>query len=426
MSTNEDGFNVRPDDEDVADANDREWDEEPETPPASAGSWEEPHQRSSARPIPPDAAFTRESPPEEARPAEEEPTIAPGIMIGATMSGKTTLLLAIGRACHLIDDESLELEFVPDERTGELMKEATERITGKKRGPDATVGKPDNYPFWIRVSAKPKSFWEHPLDTDLYMVMSDGAGEYLLPAEDMDVASNQWRNELISIAQNATSIIFCIDVTAPSATILEKELPLLLSKITVPRTVDIEFTTQQRFQNWFHQRLNRVRRWFRRPLVPPLRTKRSKPCLSVERFLLLLTQVDKLCYKMDNPARYAGLIDPVEQARDLLGIPLLNSIRSALKPGAAFAVGVNSAWGFRPDGEPFADPDGTPINLADESGEDILKRWTPFGIRDAIYFIATGRCRGTVKQLTRKDLELARGLEPLPFSFRKTSEHIEV
>jgi hypothetical protein len=428
MSANEDEFNFRTDANDYADANDMEGEASPEEARASGGApdplpWEDPEQQTHVRPAPPDVTYApRERPEEPAPAAQQEHNIAPSIMIGPSRSGKTTLLLAIGRACHLAEDADLELEFVPDENTGQLMKRAIERITNRQQGPPATRGKPEHYPFWIHVSDKPRSFWEPPLDADLYTVMSDGGGGYLLPPEDVSVESEQWRNELIASAKSAVSIIFCIDATAPESSILEKELPLLLSKITEPRIVDVKLTLRQRMQNWFHQHMNR----FRRRPYPPLKTRRSKPCLNVDRFLLLLTQVDKLCYKMDDPARYASMINPVEQARELLGISLLNSIRSALKPGAVLAAGISSAWGFRSDGEPFADPDGTPVAVAGESGEDILRRWTPFGIRDALYFIATGRCRGTVKELARRDLELMHGVEPIPFTFRPSNEQAEV
>ena len=149
-----------------------------------------------------------------------------------------------------------------------------------------------------------------------------------------------------------------------------------------------------------------------------------KSCLNVDRFLLLLTQVDKLCHQLpqgiDRTVRFAEMIDPVEQARELLGVPVLKTIQNSLKPGAQFAVGVISAMGFHPrTGDPFADVDGTPLNLDSESGEDILRRWTPFGIRDAIYFLATGKCRGRVKELRPADLRA--GLEPLEFSYTATS-----
>ena len=149
-----------------------------------------------------------------------------------------------------------------------------------------------------------------------------------------------------------------------------------------------------------------------------------KSCLNVDRFLLLLTQVDKLCHQLpqgiDRTVRFAEMIDPVEQARELLGVPVLKTIQNSLKPRAQFAVGVISAMGFHPrTGDPFADVDGTPLNLDSESGEDILRRWTPFGIRDAIYFLATGKCRGRVKELHPSDLRA--GLEPLEFSYTATS-----
>lgn len=339
----------------------------------------------------------------------------PCVMIGPSKSGKTTLLLAFGRACTLAYGDGLKLEFVPEEATALKMKETIDGITGRKGGPEATKGKPGEYPFWIHVSEKPKNFWEVPLERSLYMVMGDAGGEFSFPEADVTGPAIVFRDELMGMAQHAGALVFCIDVTKPRANVLERELPVLLSRITTRMEVPVPVPWQQRLRNKL-----------RRHHTPRTRLRPMRR-LNASRFLLLLTQVDKLCHKLDKPAWFASTIDPVEQVRELLGLPLLNSIQSALKPGTSFAAGICSAWGFHPvTGRPFADQNGKPINLAAETGEEILRRWTPFGLRDAIYFIATGKCRGTVKQVGPHDLEVSHGQEAMEFSYHSIKDQTEV
>jgi hypothetical protein len=333
------------------------------------------------------------------------------VMLGPVKSGKTTLLTAIKRACDQPSDDGLNLEFIPGAETARKIKIAVNNIVERRQGHAATtdVG---TFPFEVHVSARPRHFWSPPLEEDLYVVMSDGAGGFLLPSHEIPDGTSGFRSRLIETARTAKSLILCVDISNPASTTLEKELAISFAEMSTltPTWSTVHWTAKL----WA---------WLRRRPVPQPR-KRMKSCLNVDRFLLLLTQVDKLCHQLpqgvDRTVRFAEMIDPVEQARELLGVPVLKTIQNSLKPGAQFAVGVISAMGFHPrTGDPFADVDGTPLNLDSESGEDILRRWTPFGIRDAIYFLATGKCRGRVKELHPVHLRV--GPEPLEFSYNATS-----
>ncbi|HKR13073.1 MAG TPA: hypothetical protein VJT15_13520 [Pyrinomonadaceae bacterium] len=331
------------------------------------------------------------------------------VMLGPARSGKTTLLTAIKRACDQPANDGLNLEFIPGEETARKIKNAINQIANRQQGHQATADVKE-FPFEVHLSAKAPHLWSPPVEEDLYVVMSDGGGGFLLPSDDK--IDKTFRPKLIETARTARSLILCVDISNPASTTLEKELAICfaeMSKLT-PTWSTVHWTAKF----WA---------WLRRKPVPQPR-KRMRSCLNVDRFLLLLTQVDKLCHQLpqgiDRTVRFAEMIDPVEQARELLGVPVLKTIQNSLKPSAQFAVGVISAMGFHPrTGDPFADVDGTPLNLDSESGEDILRRWTPFGIRDAIYFLATGKCRGRVKQLHPSDLRA--GLEPLEFSYTATS-----
>lgn len=330
------------------------------------------------------------------------------VMIGPSGSGKTTLLLAIGRACDLPEDDSVKLEFVAETQTAQLMRESVRRIAAGLQGPDVTLNRREQYPFSIHISARPSGLLASPVEEDLYIVMSDIGGETLFPEEGGFVADRlSGRAAQVDAARQAQSLIFCVDAANPRGHFLEQELPVLFSEMLTEVAVDVEVPWQQRLRERF------------RPNGRALPRRRRKRLLNVDRFLLLLTQTDRLCYGMTDARRFVAMIEPVEQARDLLGPRLLNIINSSLKPGASFAVGVSSAWGFNPlRGGPFAGPDGRPILLGSETPREVLKRWTPYGIRDAIYFIATGHCRGTVKRVQPADLLSDRKHQPIEFNFR--------
>ena len=357
------------------------------------------------------------SPPEEIV-RTTEPKVANShqscVMLGPVKSGKTTLLTAIKRACDQPADDGLNLEFIPGVETAKKIKTAVDQIAERKTGHESTTNV-GTFPFEVHVTAKAPHFWSAPLEEDLYVVMSDGGGGFLLPAQETysnDKTITGFRSALVATARTAKSLILCVDISNSASTTLEKELAISFAEMSKP-------TPTWSTVHW----TAKLWSWIRRKPVPQPR-KRMKSCLNVERFLLLLTQVDKLCHQLpegiDRTVRFAEMIDPVEQARELLGVPVLKTIQNSLKPGAQFAVGVISAMGFHPrTGDPFADVDGTALNLDSESGEDILRRWTPFGIRDAIYFLATGKCRGRVKEL--HPAHLRGGPEPLEFTYTATS-----
>lgn len=416
------GDGARPEEDEVIDHNDEETSAGPVPPrprrgtaAGDASARTGPRANARARgPVPPSEPGEHH----EAEPPRSEPDAATPdaledvrpqtcVMIGPARSGKTTLLAAIRRACEQPSEDGLNLEFVSGASTAQLISTAIDKIINRGRGFDATLDVL-NHEFEVHLTAKGAHFWSPPVEASLHVMMNDSGGGYLLPAGEIRQAKD-YRSEVISEARRANSMILCVDATRPGVILLEKELAVAFSEITTRREVPTPIHWKERLWN----KLNR------RP--SPSERNRVRRCLNAGRFLLLLTQVDKLCYQLPphitRTIRFAEMIDPVEQARSLLGITLLKMIRSALKPSATFAVGISSAYGFNPlTGNPFADTDGTPINLGSaESGEEILRRWTPYGIRDAIYFLTTGEARGTVKPVLPEDL--TPGPEPIEFVY---------
>jgi hypothetical protein len=83
-------------------------------------------------------------------------------------------------------------------------------------------------------------------------------------------------------------------------------------------------------------------------------------------------------------------------------------IHSALRDDARMAIGICSALGFNAEtGGTFVDSNGN-IRNENYAPDEMLKRWRPFGIRDAVYFLAGGGAYGTVELYTEEDTYIER------------------
>jgi hypothetical protein len=310
--------------------------------------------------------------------------------LGPSAAGKTSLLFAVGRACLLPEPGDPDLLFVPDASTAELMKQAVRESVDERLRRRATR-QPATYGFHVQsVEAGRRWPRRRPLVPPLRVAIHDGPGGALFPAEVRHPFSAEdlarWQARLFASARQAASLLFCVNAECPQSDLWQTHLPEIVSQIVRP--------------------------------VGRLQRK-----LQAERVLVLLTKVDRLCDRAVRAGRDEGTsvcsslggsdhraetlarnIDPVEQARQALGVSTLNLIRSVLKPTARFAAGVTSAGGFSTSGRPYWDHDGKPVRFSGESGDDVLRRWMPFGVRDAIVFVASGRCRGTVREIRREDL----------------------
>lgn len=340
------------------------------------------------------------------------------VIMGPTKVGKTMLLAAIQRACHQPGLDDFKLRFVAEGNTGsKLSKVAVDII--KERQANLPLGTGANektkeeaeYPFWIHATLPKSAFRMQPATHSVHMVVNDGPGGALFPAENLKLSFDieKWQEKLVRDGLDASSIILCVDATKPSADLLESYLPDIIGRMSRVRQFSEPVP-------WLRRLYNRVRR-----VGAPTVNTYSGRCLNVNKFLLLLTKVDLICENVREvnesytPERAARMLNPVEQARNLLGVHLLNTIHDALAPGAKFAVGVTSAWGFSPISKaPFASADGLPGTAPGETGDDILLDWMPFGIRDAMFFIATGECRGTVRRIVEHDIGVRRDIDPKP------------
>jgi hypothetical protein len=363
--------------------------------------------------------------PVEIEEEEEEPDYEKRcIIVGPSQSGKTFLLLAIGRSCFMPNEDGFELEFIPDESVSELMEKSVNIITGKDNTRKGSTRSQD-YSFEIHAKAMIPASWgrKRTVQETVFLTVSDGPGGSLFPEEgntsDEQKAIKDWQPHMEKEARRANTFVLCVDASDPDLTysdLLEMYLPGLIARISkVRRHIEEAPNGGGIFSRFRKNHQNQM-----------VRYKRS---LKADRFLLLLNKVDNLCAPFSNPNKAAEMIDPVEQAREMLGVALLNQIKHALKPDAAFAVGVTSALGFHPfSGRPIADERGiVGMGQAQQDG-NILRNWTPFGIRDALLFIATGHATGSVKLVTQRDLyhdrkDRAVPVEPANVEFAREEEN---
>lgn len=338
------------------------------------------------------------------------------VIMGPSQVGKTMLLAAIQRACHQPGLDDFKLRFVAEGNTGSrLAKVAVEIIKQRQSNQPLATGaerkEQAEYPFWIHATGPKTRLGLQSKTRSANMVVNDGPGGALFPAENLALSADieEWQKKLVRDGLEAESLILCVDSMRPSADLLESYLPDVIGKMSKLDRQNERVPFGERALSWIRRR--------------PVDASRSYAgrWLKADRFLLLLTKIDLLCQNVHRfdpsftPEGLARRINSVEQARSLLGVHLLNTIHDALKSDAKFAIGVTSAWGFSPiSKEPFAGPDGLPGAAPGETGEDILPDWTPFGIRDAMYFITTGECRGSVRLVHPDDLGVRVPGDPQP------------
>ncbi|HEX8370725.1 MAG TPA: hypothetical protein VF604_19425 [Pyrinomonadaceae bacterium] len=326
-------------------------------------------------------------------------------IIGPSGSGKTTLLAAIERSCEMPGEDGITLEFYPEPGITYLIRRVISNVVHKRAEYSPTF-KVDDYGFRICVTEKAESLFSLPLEVDFRGELSDSGGGTIFPTIQMEEEMakrpeirRDFESESAGVLErlrNASSIILCVDASQPNIRLLYERMSIVLS--------------QTRDQNSIERRrltlIEKMNRWIRRREIPEY-IERVRPSLKAKRFLLLLTHIDQLCESAANPELMARMANPVIQARETLGASLLDKIRKSLPKSAEFAVGVCSPWGFNGEEKgwkPFADANGQVYAVSNEQGEELLLRWKPFGVRDAIYFIATGKCRGSVAPVTEQQL----------------------
>jgi hypothetical protein len=257
----------------------------------------------------------------------------------------------------------------------------------------------------------------------------------------VDPNFEDWEATMVEKVAGSRHLILCVDASAPRSDLWRTYLPRLVGKLVEGRpegpvgaeesTADVSSEDQE---SW---RVKLRRFWGRGPRNQVVR-RRARSIghgLPFERVLVLLTKMDQFAADAldqlteardwlnkqptaNRESTHASLVHlteltpedllrrlaPVDQAREILGASLLQRIRSAMSPSTQIAVGLSSAGGFKRDGHPFFGSKGTPERLLGVSQEDVLRHWVPFGVREAMLFMATGEPNHLVELLTPEHL----------------------
>lgn len=206
-------------------------------------------------------------------------------------------------------------------------------------------------------------------------------------------------NRAIDAAKHAQSIVLCVDITDPHHELIERHLAVLLAELSCDVLIEQNYS-------WHERILHRLKG------SVASRERHIIRALNADRFLLLLTKVDLACSFAETPALIASLIEPVTQARESLGVPLLWMIQASLRPGATFAVGISSALGFHPVTGKTVARHSNQIRPSDEIDQETFDYY-PFGIREAVSFLTNGQVGGVIQVLNREDLLSGRYRRPI-------------
>ena len=355
---------------------------------------------------PPSSSLMNTSPDTDSTPRD---TPLEGVLFGIAGSGKTSFMRAINQACtHIPREEKswAQFRYIPREETTRLEEDMVSILSTQK----AEYGSSSftEYPFDLSLND----------DQHLSMVISDGPGGALFPLPSGELSesaeAHEHRSNFVNSGRKANVIVLLLDANSPHQRALVKShLPGILSDILVEYPISKRLDVRvRRFirEVFFSMSPNNIYWQLKR------RNRSSTKALAAEHFLILLNKIELVCDRhvinsRDNQPSYirqsaldvAHLVDPVKQAKKCIGLGILKAINNHLRPKAKLAVGVISAYGFQRNGEIFA-----PSRLPQEFKTDghIFDMWRPFGIRDALYFMVTGktRRRGRVRLVHAEDL----------------------
>lgn len=345
------------------------------------------------------------------------------VLIGPPGSGKTSFIHAVAQACYLSSGDALRLEFIPSTGIAKVLPLAHSIITGRAKSEASRSI--SEHTFDLRAYPRGRKRREAPLRTTRFS-LTDGPGSaFFYSGRDAShVQGSIGRAQMETAMQGASSLVVFVDATKPNIALLQQSFPSVIERLRT--NVPVQAPKPPTWRQWL-SRLPplRSKKWAELPRL----TRSVQGRLYLQRVLLLLTRIDILAAdavevlkrRADGsgaplehvgadawtPREMAEAIDPVAQARSLLGPVLLNLVRDAIPPQATLAVGVCSASGFSPSPHcgPFLGRDGKLLQqFKSKSDDELVRCWRPFGVREALAFITQGRAGGTVREVTPQDL----------------------
>lgn len=319
-----------------------------------------------------------------------------GLLIGPPKAGKTTLIAALHRACITPSDSEIELRWkggIDSASQKELSRRLTEALNQILSGSKSSVsGREGTEATWqvTKYTFNIEGRLRHPHHFnslklfDLTLSFHDGPGGAMFSDTENaweSQASN--RNIMVKDSRDAYTLLFCLDGSQKQAYSMQSNLSRILPLLQDHKKND--------------------------GYIPP------------KRVIILLNKVDQIATSLYEelgkgqpshrvpitPRQIAEEMDPLQMAIECLGYASLKMIRDSMSADAQLAVGLVSNWGFKDSGFPLVDKSGVPvflseINRGDEN--DFVAQWQPFGIRETLIYIATGRVDSTIKVIGPNDL----------------------
>ena len=311
------------------------------------------------------------------------------MLLGPPSAGKTTLIAAINRACLIPVESDIDLWWrasgsVEDQKNlTELLDQAIGHILQEIEDVDGKSINATNdykkYDFMIEGRVKTSHNYNGAKAfKDMKFSFHDGPGGAMFTLNKaVWEGQKSTREAMIREAKEAYTLIFCFDGTQRNARMMQSSLGRVL---------------------------------------PLLQHRRNQNYLYPMRVLILLNKVDQVCENFYTrlvnasnglvkesaitPESIAHDLDPLSMAIECLGYESLKMLRGAMRPDAQLAVGLISTWGFNNDGHPLVNASGRPnvLTLANKTpANEFVSQWRPFGVRDAVIYLAKGRESSTLQ-----------------------------
>jgi hypothetical protein len=341
------------------------------------------------------------------------------VIMGPSKVGKTAFLASIVQACHqpprYPGDHVLSVVEHPaaaepnDHRlkvqpVHELMRQAHEVLA--LRVPDLldTAGA-NRIALSVGVRRASRGPLDRGLSAELAISVIDGQGSYLFPRADEAYNAEaggradgmDWAEQLmIREAKAASLVVLCLDASDRRMVNSLSRMTEVLGHLSEDQIVDEPRPTP--LAPW-----HLMKRW-----LEPADARGPRRRMHATRVLVVLTKADRLVQRGLAGAspgvsalEIASMLDPLEQASWLVGRSAMVQIRNTMRHQAQLGICLTSAWGFcERTGAPYIDAQRAPGHAARRSTEEgRVLDWRPFGVRDALVFLATGECVGGCREV---------------------------
>lgn len=294
------------------------------------------------------------------------------LIIGPSRAGKTALVATMD---HAVSDpethhEDLQVRlYAPNEHMSNL-SEMTRGTVRAGRLPVSSTIKLETFSFTFEVRSRmlPLSFLPAKTSTAQFTLW-DGPGGSLFPTPEEqgigfdETGHKQFRQELVAELMTAEGIVLCLDATDKSRSLVMFEsLPTIFAATGLRE-------------------------------------------LPAKRVCICLTKVDAMFGDMGTKARATAESEEAHTHCVKL-LPRTNfGVLRNYCPGAQFAFGWTSVYGFLSSGEPNYDKveDKLARRYDPEKDDKAMDEWRPFRVLDPFVWLASGH-RGALEVMSARDL----------------------